>query len=37
MPLRLWKYTGVDCCELGTVDIPLNLYKLVISGGASVG
>jgi hypothetical protein len=37
VPLRLWKYTGVDCSELGTVDIPLSLYKLVISGGASVG
>lgn len=37
IPLRLWKYAGVDSSELGTVDIPLSLYKLVISGGASVG
>lgn len=35
VPLRLWKYTGVECCELGTVDIPLSLYRLALSGWAS--
>lgn len=35
VPLRLWKYAGVECCELGTVDIPLSLYRLALSGGVS--
>jgi hypothetical protein len=25
--LRIWKYSGVECLELGTIDLPLSLYK----------
>lgn len=28
VPLRIWKYIGVDCIEVGTVDLPLNIYKM---------
>jgi hypothetical protein len=35
VPLRLWKYSGVGCCELGTVDVPLSLYRLALCGGVS--
>jgi hypothetical protein len=35
VPLRLWRYSGVECCELGTVDVPLSLYRLALSGGVS--
>ncbi len=31
VPLRLWKYSGVECIELGTVDIPLSLYRVGLS------
>lgn len=35
VPLRLWKYCGVECSELGTVDIPLSVYRLALSQGVS--
>jgi hypothetical protein len=35
VPLRFWKYSGVECTELGTVDIPLSLYRLALSGEVS--
>lgn len=28
VPMRLWKYSGVECLEMGTFDIPLSLYRL---------
>ena len=28
VPLRIWKYIGVDFIEIGTVDLPLSLYKI---------
>jgi hypothetical protein len=27
VPLRIWKCVGVECLELGTIDLPLSLYK----------
>ena len=27
MPLRIWKYSGVENILVGTVDLPLSAYK----------
>lgn len=31
VPLRVWKYSGVECKEVGTVDIPLSPYRFSLS------
>lgn len=37
VPLRIWKYSGVECMELGTIDLPLSLYKEKRCSGESTG
>lgn len=31
VPLRVWKYSGVECKEVGTLDIPLSAYRFSLS------
>ena len=31
VPLRVWRYSGVECQEVGTVDIPLSAYRFSLS------